>query len=264
MTAARDALSEGRLTDAVKEQTSVVAADPTPSARLFLFELLVLADQLAEARSQLDAISSDDPSWPGSRQRFHHLLRAIRRRNLLRRRPEFLSDPPTHAKRRWNAARAVEAGDVYRGMRWVDHADTATPEVRGFVDGREFAGLRDGDERFASVFEVFIGGRYCWVPFEQVRAVVLSDTTGVIEMVYRPAEVRLSDGRAVAVTLPLVYPLSAEGGDEFALGEAVDWTTENVGPVCAFGAKVYFAGEEEIAMSNVRMLEIRQDLSSGR
>lgn len=257
MTAARDALSEGRLTDAVREQTLMVADDPTPSARLFLFELLVLADQLADARSQLDAISSDDPNWPASRQRFRHLLRAIRRRNHLRRRPEFLFEPPAHATRRWNAARAVEASAPDRGVKWVDRADDVTPEVRGFIDGREFCGLRDGDERFASVLEVFVGGRYCWMPFEQVRAVVLSDAIGVIEVVYRPAELRLTDGRAFTITLPLVYPLSAESGDEFALGEAVDWSTENVGPVCAFGAKVYFAGEEEIALSQVRMIEIR-------
>ena len=221
--------------------------------------MLVLADDLPAAREQLDAIDAidaDEPGWP-TRSQWRNLLRAIRKRNRLRRRPEFLFDPPPHATRRWNAARAVEAGDANRGVRWVDRADAATPEVRGFLDGREFGGLKDGDERFASVFEVFVGGRYCWVPFERVRAVKLSDATGVIEMVYRPAELRLTDGRTLSVTLPLVYPLSAESGDEFALGEAVDWTTEDLGPVCAFGAKIYFAGEEEVALSQVRMLELR-------
>ncbi len=257
MTTARDALADGRLTDAVSVQRLTVDADPSPSARLFLFELLVLADQLADARSQLDAITSDEPSWSASRRRFRHLLRAIHKRNHLRRRPEFLSDPPTHAMRRWNAARALEAGEMNASLNWIDRADTATPEVRGFVDGREFAGLRDGDERFASVFEVFVGGRYLWMPFELVRAVVLPDATGVIEMVYRPAEIRLTDGRTVGVVMPLVYPLSAEGGDDFALGEAVDWTSEDIGPVCAIGAKVYFIGEDELPLSQVRMLELR-------
>ncbi len=257
MTTASDALADGRLTDAVHVQEQAVADDPSPAARLFLFELLTLADRLDDARSQLDAITSDDPLWPASRQRFRHLLRAISRRNHLRRRPAFLSDPPTHAKRRWNAARAVEAGEMNASLNWVDRADAATPEVRGFVDGREFAGLRDGDERFASVFEVFVGGGYVWVPFEQVRAVVLPEATGVIEMVYRPGEIRLTDGRTVGVVLPLVYPLSAQTGDDFALGEAVDWGVEDGGPVCAFGAKVYFIGEEELPLSQVRMLELR-------
>lgn len=256
MNPALEALADGRLSDAVAEQRAAVQHAPSPSARFFLFELLVLADHLAAAREQLDAIDADEPAWP-TRIRYRQLLRAIRRRNHLRRRPEFLSPPPAHARRRWNAARAVEAGDAPRGVRWVDRADAATPEVRGFVDGREFMGLRDGDERFASVFELFAGGRYLWVPFEQVRAVVFQPTAGVMDMAYRPAEVRLTDGRTLDVTLPLVYPLSAESGDEFALGENVDWTSEAAGPVCGFGAKVYFIGEEELPLSQIRMLELR-------
>lgn len=254
---AREALADGRLTDAVELQTAAVNADPSPSARLFLFELLVLAGFLKAARSELNAITSDDPTWPASRRRFRQLLRALSKQNHLRRRPRFLLPPPVHAKRRWNAARAGEAGDDDRGLRWVDRADAVTPEVRGFVDGRPFLGLRDGDERLASVFEVFVGSRYVWVPFEQVKAVVIPDAAGVVEVVYRPAELRLTDGRTLNVTLPLVYPLSAEYGDEFALGEAVDWTSEGAGPACAFGAKLYFVGEEELPLSQIRMLEIR-------
>jgi type VI secretion system protein ImpE len=257
MNEARDALADGRLTDAVTLQRQAVEEDPSPSARLFLFELLVLADTLGDALQQLRSIHSDDPSWRESYQRFRRLLVAIRRRNHLRLRPAFLNDPPTHAKRRWNAARAVEAGDAMRGVRWVDRADAVTPEVRGFVDGRAFQGLRDGDERLSSVFEVLVGSRYLWVPFEQTRAVVLHPAAGVMDAVYRPAEVRLTDGRTLVVVLPLVYPLSAESGDEFALGEAADWTTEDAGPVCGFGAKVYFVGEEELSLSEVRMIEFR-------
>lgn len=257
MSTAREALADGRLADAVTLQQQMVDADPSPSARLFLFELLVLSDRLTDAREQLLAINTDDAGWSSTRRRFDRLLRAIRRRNHLHRRPEFLLPPPDHAKRRWNAARAVEAGDPDRGVMWVDRADAATPEVRGFVDGREFIGLRDGDERFASVWELFVGGRYCWVPFEQSKAVVIPPATGVVEMAYRPAELRLADGRTLNVVLPMVYPLSAESGDEFALGEAVDWTTEDLGPVCAFGAKLYFVGEEELPLSQVRMLEFR-------
>lgn len=257
MTAAREALADGRLTDAIAAQRQLVDAVPSPSARLFLFELLVLADRLANAREQLSTIVSDAPTWAATRLRFRQLLRAVRRRNHLRRRPSFLHPPTVHAKRRWNAARAVEAGDPDRGVMWVDRADVATPEVRGFVDGREFVGLRDGDERFASVFEVFVGSRYVWMPFEQVRAVVLPPAVGVVETVYRPAELRLTDGRELNVVLPLIYPLSVESGDDFALGDAVDWTTEDAGPVCAFGAKVYFIGEEELPLKEVRMIEFR-------
>jgi type VI secretion system protein ImpE len=253
---ASELLADGRLTEAIDEQLKVVEADPSPATRLFLFELLILSGHLRIARGELAAITSDEPAWPATRRRFRQLLRALRRWTL-RRRPAFLLPPPAHARRRWNAARAGELGDDARGVKWADLADALTPEVRGFVDGREFVGLRDGDDRLASVFEVFVGSRYVWVPFEQVRAVVLPPAAGVIETVYRPAELRLSDGRELNVVLPLVYPMSTEYGDEYALGEAIDWAGEGNGPACAFGAKVYFVGEEELPLSQVRMIEFR-------
>lgn len=255
---ASELLAVGRLTEAITEQMKYVELDPSPAARLFLFELLVLAERMSDAIDQLATLNEQDiPRWPATRRRFTDLIRAIHKRSHLRRRPQFLLDPPQHAKRRWNAARAMEVGDPDRGVNWVDRADAATPEVRGFVDGREFQGLRDGDERFASVWEVLIGDRYCWVPFEQTKAVVIPPAAGVVDMVYRPAELRLADCRTLDVVLPLVYPLSAESGDEFALGEAVDWTTEGLGPVCAFGAKLFFFGEEELVLSQVKMIELR-------
>ncbi|MCU0703168.1 MAG: hypothetical protein MUF18_04165 [Fimbriiglobus sp.] len=253
---ARELLAEGRLSDAITEQRKIINLAPSPTARLFLFELHVLRGELKAARTQLTAIISDDSAWPATRRRFARLLRAIQRQCHLRRRPAFLLPPPAHATRRWNAARAGELGDAERGVYWVDRADAATPEVRGFVDGREFSGLRDGDERFASVWEVFVGSRYCWVPFEQTRALVLHPEAGVVDMAYRSAELRMTDGRTLDVTLPLVYPQSAEYGDEFALGEAVDWSGDE-GPPIAFGAKVYFVGEEELPLKEVRMIEIR-------
>ena len=253
---AKDALADGRLTDAIALQQHAVEVDPSPSARLFLFELLVLGGLLHIARGELAVITSDDPTWPATRHRFSQLLRALHQRNL-RHRPAFLLPPPKHARRRWNAARAGELGDDARGVMWADRADAVTPEVRGFVDGREFVGLRDGDDRLASVWEVFVGPRYAWVPFEQTRAVVLAPAAGVIDIAYRPAELRLIDGRRLNVILPLVYPMSTECGDEYALGEAIDWASEGNGPACAFGAKVYFVGEEELLLSQIRMIEFR-------
>ncbi|QJW95724.1 hypothetical protein FTUN_3278 [Frigoriglobus tundricola] len=38
--------------------------------------------------------------------------------------------------------------------------------TRGFINGREFEGLRDADDRFGSVLEAFRGGEYLWVPWE--------------------------------------------------------------------------------------------------
>ncbi len=252
---ARAALADGRLADAVAAQRAAVSATPDdPAARLFLFELLALAGLLSEAHRELIEVPSSDPAWPASRLAFRRLLAAIRHRDRLRK-PFLLAPPPKHLKCRWLAAKAARQDDAI-AVDFADRADAALPEVTGFVDGREFVGLRDSDDRFAGVFELLIGRRWVWVAIEQVARLSLTEPVAVLDLAFRPGELRLADGRAFAVVVPLVYPTSAAHGDDFALGQTVDWS-ERGGMTCGLGAKVLTAGDEDVALGECRLFEIR-------
>ena len=252
---ARDALADGRLADAVAAQRAAVSVTPNdPAARLFLFELLALSGLSSDARRELLGIPSSDPAWPASRLAFRRLLAAIRHRDRLRK-PFLLAPPPKHLKYRWLAAKAARRDDSI-AVDFADRADAALPEVTGFVDGREFVGLRDSDDRFAGAFELLIGRRWVWVAIEQVRTLSLTEPVAVLDLAFRPGELRLADGRAFAVVVPLVYPTSAAHGDDFALGQTVDWT-ERGGMTCGLGAKVLTAGDEDVALGECRLFEIR-------
>lgn len=252
---ARDALADGRLADAVALQRAAVAAAPAdPSERLFLFELLALAGRLSDARRELFAVESADPAWPESRQAFRQLLAAIRHREHGRK-PCVIAPPPQHLKSRWRAAERAGQHDP-SALTFADRADARLPEVTGFVDGREFVGLRDADDRFAGLFELLIGRRWAWVAIEQVKALTLSEPTAVLDLAYRPGVLRLADGSKYAVTVPLVYPTSPRLGDDFALGQTVDWT-ERGGLTCGLGAKVLATADEELALGECRMFEVR-------
>jgi len=254
---ARDAFADGRLADATAAQREAVAAAPhDPAARLFLFELLTLGGQLSDARRELLRIQTPDAGWPASRRAFRQLLAALRQRDSLRK-PAVLAPPPRHLKSRWHATDAARQDDALAAD-FADRADSRLPEVTGFVDGREFVGLRDSDDRFAGVFELLIGRRWVWVAIEQVRSLSLKEPVAVLDLACRPGELRLTDGRAFAVMVPLVYPGSAAHDDDFALGQTVDWT-EAGGLTCGLGAKVLTAGEEEVALAECRMIEIRED-----
>lgn len=255
---ATDALADGRLADAIVLQREAVARrSDDATARLFLFELLTLAGRLADARQELLDIPSTAPTWPASRLAFRRLLAAVRRRTRLRK-PAVFAPPPRHLTYRWQAARAARAGDLLAAD-LADRGDQILPEVSGFVDGREFTGLRDSDDRFAGVFELFVGRRWAWVPVEQVRTLVLKAPAGALDLAYRPGTLRLTDDRQYAVTVPLVYPSSEDHGDDFALGQTVDWT-EAGGLTCGLGAKVLTAGDEEVALGECTMFEIRKVL----
>jgi type VI secretion system protein ImpE len=251
----RDALADGRLGDAIEWQEAAVRDSPDDAAaRLFLFELLTLAGRRNDARDQLRAITSDDPTWPAVRRGFELLLKAEAAR--IRGERTRFGDEPAHIKVRWRAFRAIQVGRAEEAAAWIDRADTASPAVAGHVDGREFEGLRDTDDRFGSVLEAFVGPAYVWLPFEQVRRIALTPAAGVLDAAFRPVQLRLMDGRELAVTLPLLYPGSHRADGVFATGLETDWPDAG-GPACGVGARVWMVGEEELVLGDCRQFELR-------
>lgn len=258
MTAARVALDDGRLADALTLQRIAASNHPDDdTARLFLFELLTLAGETADASKELNSIRNDSPNWPASKRLFCDILRADGRRFPRLRRPEFLRDPPQHLRCRWNAVLCHNRGQTELALQYLDRADGLVPEVSGFVDGREFTGLRDSDDRFAAHFEMFLGRQYVWIPFEDVRTLRLEKTEHLLDLAFRSARLKLADGTQHSVTLPLLYPGSSREGDDLALGELVDWTSDDTGLVCGLGARVLTFGDEELDLGSCAMLELR-------
>ena len=256
---AHEAFAEGRLRDAIGlQEVAVAEALGDAAARLFLIELLAFAGRHDEAHSHLAVIDSDDPTWPASARSFRQLFRAETRRSVWARRPVILPEPiPRHAKARWLAIRALRDARPDDAVRWVDRAEEFAPRVSGFVDGREFDELRDADDRFASVLEVFIEGDYVWFPWEMLRRVKLGPARYPLDRLFRPAEVRLKDGTGYAVHLPLIYPDSHDADDEFALGLETDRICPDDGPIRCIGGKILLAGDEEVPLAECRMIEVR-------
>jgi len=255
-----DMLAEGRLTDAVALQEAAVEAAPAdPAARRLLIDLLAFAGRLDDALEHLDRIDSDEPDWPEVARSLHRLFRSERLRTLEGREPTITPDPPPkHATRRWQAVKALRRARPDDAVRAVDAADTASPVVRGFVDGREFDGLRDADDRFASVLEAFRGGEYLWVPWESLRKVVLAPAAALLDQLYRPAVVTFRYGTTADVHLPLVYPASYRAEGEFALGSETDHVCPDNGPTRCIGGKLLLLDEDdEVMLSDCRMIEVR-------
>jgi type VI secretion system protein ImpE len=263
-----EALAEGRLAEAVALQEATVADHPTdPAARRLLVDLLLFAGRLDAAARHLAAIRSDAPDWPEQERSLYRLIRSEQVRSGQRRRPRFRPDPPPkHMARRWLAVRASLRGRPDRAVRHADAADAAAPCPGGFLDGQEFQGLRDADDRFASVLEVFLGGEYFWFAWESLRRVSLAPARGVLDHLYRPATLTRTDGTTVDVHLPLVYPGSYLAGDEFALGTEIDYLCPDGGLTRCVGGKLLLLGAEEgdeLPLSRCRLIEFRRLIELG-
>jgi type VI secretion system protein ImpE len=250
------ALTEGQLTEALRLQREAVAQLPTDAARLFLLELQLAAGQHRVAWHTLKCIASTHPDWPASRRWYRQLVRASYRRERRLTSPHFLLKPPLHAQARRRSIRAMEAADPQLAHRWADRADDESPHIVGHVDGREFEGLRDTDDRFASVLELFVNGRYCWLTWEQIRSLRFTAAEGWFEkLLLRPATIRLTDNSELVAVIPMIYPRTTD--EECALGMGTNFL-ETPGPVCATGSKLLFAGEEELEFVTIQQLELRE------
>lgn len=255
-----DALADGRLADALAVQEAAVAATPDdPAARRLLVDLLAFAGRLDDATGHLAAIRPDEPEWPEVERTLHRLFRAERLRSVEGRMPAVRPEPaPKHASRRWLAIKNVVRANPAAAVRCIDAADAASPHVRGFLDGQEFDGLRDADDRFASVLEAFLGGEYFWFAWEGLRKVAIAPAAVLLDQLYRPATLTLKDGTTVAVQLPLVYPGSHRTEGEFALGTETDHVCPDGGPTRCVGGKLLLVGDgAEVSLNACRMIEIR-------
>ena len=254
-----EAFAAGRLAEAVELQEAMVRADPRAvSPRVALIELLLFTGDLADIRTHLAIMDSDDPAWPAARRTFRQVGRAERRR----RRgctPMIVptEDRPTHALARRRAFRRLREGEPAEALRWIDAADDRRPPVRGFLDGREFHDLRDSDDRFGSVLEAFVDGEYVWYPWEAVSRVKLAPAKFALDRFARFADVRLKLGYEIEAYLPLIYPGSHESDGQFATGMQTDHVCPDGGPVRCIGGKELIVDEEEIALGDVTMIEIR-------
>ena len=253
----QDALREGRLLEAIEWQRSIVSSEPSAAAQLMLFELLTLSGQLHEAREQLFAIESDDSAWRASRRQFMRILKAQQRRLRGKRTPMQAEHPP-HFRLRWRASRELLTADRSAAMHWVDRADQRSPELSGHVDGREFEGLRDIDDRFGSVLEAFVGSEYVWIALEELQRIRLAPPAGILEAAFRPTELRFHNGDEIPVVLPLVYPESEQADGVFATGLETDWSGDGDGPVLGVGNRVWMMGDEEIRLSECRQIDLRR------
>lgn len=250
------ALSEGRLNDALDLQFGIVRDSPDDSAaRLFLFELLLIANRWSDSRATLRAIRSADPEWPESRRWHGQLIRAARQRSRGRR-PSLIGTIPLHARELRKANRYLALGSPDGAIRKIDSASHSAPHLTGHVDGREFDGLRDLDDRTATVLEVFLNGKYFWLPFEQIRRLTLAPAERVLHSAYRPARILMRDSREFDCVLPLIYT-SSSAAEEFLLGLQTDCVPTDGGPMICMGARTLMLGEEELPLGDIQQLELR-------
>lgn len=260
---ASDLFKAGKLQDALAAQLQAVKANPGDrNQRLFLFELAAFSGDLDRARKQLELLVYDTPDLQQAVTLYHFALDSEKLRREAcsgAKTPEFLLEPPAHVQLRVKALASIRHNDRPAATTLIEQANSEMPAPAGTLNGQAFAGARDGDDLFGTVLEVFSKGKYYWVPLEQVAAVQLKPPGTPRDLLWMPAHLTLIDDAAGDVFLPTLYPMSHERSDEaLQLGRSTDWSDPEQGPVRGVGAKVFYFGDEDVALLDWRDLQIQR------
>ncbi|WP_396022938.1 type VI secretion system accessory protein TagJ [Cupriavidus pinatubonensis] len=89
------------------------------------------------------------------------------------------------------------------------------------------------------MLEVFLGARYCWIPFERIARIDLAPLTYLLDRVWRPVVVLLRDGRRLAAFLPARYVGSQSATDALKLGYHTVWMPLDASHRVGLGERQY-------------------------
>lgn len=256
---ANELFQTGRLQEAIDAQVQAVKAAPGDNARrLFLFELLTFAGDLARARRQIDAMQHDDLALDAATAVYRRLLdveEARQRVFAAGEAPKFFGEPPAYARLQLDGLARLREQKPDEAADLLDQAAAASPALRGRLNDKPFTSLRDWDDRFGTVLEVMTQDSYYWVPLEQVAAVTVNPPKYPRDLLWLPANLQMRSGQTGGVFLPALYPGTSSHADDLVrLGRGTDWPDE--GPAVGAGVHLWRADDDSTSLLDWRQLDL--------
>ena len=222
----------GKLIEAIQALTEEVRQDPLDARkRTFLFELLCFAGDFDRGEKQLDVLAQGGKNSELGALLYHAALHAERERRQFFASKAYLETP--------------------------DSAPSKSPV--GTLNGRPFHDIRDADPRISARLEVFLAGRYMWVPFEHIAGVRMTPPKRLRDLLWAPALVTNGPefkGRDLGeVLVPVLSPFTSSCADDSVrLGRTTVWQ-EADGIEVPFGQKMLVIDDEEVPLLEVRELD---------
>ncbi len=230
----------------IDEVSSVLRSQPRSAEdRWKMFELLCVESAWPRALKQLQLWATLLPS--GHTAATAHLYRNLIQSESFRadvfggnKTPAFVQPAPTWLTDLIRANALLEAGEAAASDTLRAQAlDQAPARAGEGSETGEFTWLADSDTRIGPVCEVIVAGGYRWIPFEQISSVRILKPKSVLDSVWCPALISLTDATLLRGYVPGRYPGSESATDDFKFGRATSWTDTGVSTVIGTGQKTW-------------------------
>ncbi|OGF13726.1 MAG: virulence protein SciE type [Candidatus Eisenbacteria bacterium RBG_16_71_46] len=271
-------LRDGKLAETLAELQDRVRSDPSDARhRIFLFELLSVLGQWDRALTQLNVAGELSPAALAMVQTYREALRCEvlraevfggQRSPLVFGRPEQWVALLIEALRLTADGRDAQAEELRHS---AYEAAAATPgTLRSDAEGaamsgaqaeeppaRRFEWIADGDSRLGPVLEAIVNGRYYWIPFCNIRTILVEKPADLRDLVWTPAQFQWANGGESVGLIPTRYP-GAEASDDDAirLARKTDWVGRTAETYTGLGQRMIATDVAEYALMDLRRIDL--------
>ncbi|MFP4031842.1 MAG: type VI secretion system accessory protein TagJ [Desulfococcaceae bacterium] len=257
----RECIQSGNLDEARKQLTQAVKSRPGDAgARSLLARVLLFLGEWDKADRHLDMAATQNPAAAESLLACRGLIQAEKERAAVlagSERPGFLSSDTGFAEVLLGVLQALQSGDADAAAARLAEVDERRPPLSGTVNGTEFSGFRDTDDRLRHVLEAFVHGRYVWAPFYAIRELRMEPPANLLDLLWAPAALTTWEGLTLNCFLPVGYPeTTASGEPDHRLARRTEWSELGAGLVKGLGPHVYEIGGADVGLLDIRELNV--------
>jgi len=258
---AEQSLQAGKLQDTLARLQEEVRARPADGPlRVFLFQLLCVLGQWERALNQLQVLAGLDDSSLMLARIFQPVIQCEVFRGEVfdgKRTPLIFGDPLEWMGLMIQANQMLASGQAQAAGPLRDKAFELAPASSGKVNDQPFEWLADADQRLGPLLEVFLEGRYYWVPWVRIKRVFMEKPADLRDLVWMPAQFVWTNGGEAFGYIPTRYPGTQDSPDDaLRLSRKTDWTDRGADFAVGLGQRMLATDQAEYPLLECRTIDL--------
>ena len=257
-------LANRSLTDVIHETEQQIKTKPTDHVqRWLLFQLLCLKGDWQRALKQLQTCAQMQSDFDQQAQAFRGLIACeIYRKECFsgQKRPGFIQQQPEWVDLLIDAIAINQADNETKADEMRKAALGSAKDVSGTIDpGGKFAWIADSDTWLGPTIELVIGSIYTWLPFEQISSVSSTRPHSILDLIWKPALITLTDGSEHHAFLLGRCCGSESESESLMLCRETIWKEHGETSVRALGQKTWQTDHGDIGILDITSCEFVTD-----
>lgn len=242
----------------VRIETRIRNQPAVATHRWALFQLLCVTGDWGRAVLQLQTWAKLEPGQEQTAQAYRDLVRAERWRQRVvagLECPAFILEPPRWVAGLVDALRLEANGQRVLADNMRESALDAAPLTAARTPPGIAGWVADSDSRFGPVCEVIVAGHYRWVPFADLQSWRISAPANLIDLVWIPCVLTLTDGHPIRGFMPARYPGPDAVSDALRLGRETVWHESGRTAIVARGRKTWTTEQGDFGLFELASTE---------